>query len=61
MFERDDLWADSRYFSEARMRKFYETKAPVAGSGARSETELAEITEGAIRSSLEPADRVEAA
>ena len=60
MCEQDDLWADSRYFSEARMRELYEAKAPAA-SDARGGAELLEFARRAIESSLELADRVEAA
>ena len=60
MCEQDDLWADSRYFSEARMRELGEPKAPAA-SDARGGAELLEFARRAIESSLELADRVEAA
>ena len=60
MCEQDDLWADSRYFSEARMRELHEAKAPAA-SDARGGAELLEFARRAIESSLELADRVEAA
>ena len=60
MCEQDDLWADSRYFSEARMRELYEAKAPAA-SDKRGGAELLEFARRAIESSLELADRVEAA
>ncbi len=60
MCEQDDLWADSRYFSEARMRELCEAKA-AAASDARGGAELLEFARRAIESSLELADRVEAA
>ena len=60
MCEQDDLWADSRYFSEARMRDLGEPKAPAARD-ARGGAELLEFARRAIESSLELADRVEAA
>ena len=60
MCERDDLWAGSRCFSEAGMRELHEAKAPAA-SDARGGAELLESARRAIGSSLEPADRVEAA
>ena len=60
MCEQDDLWADSRYFSEARMRELYEAKAP-AGEDGRAEAGLLEFARRAIESSLELAGRMEAA
>ena len=60
MCEQDDVWADSRYFSEARMRELYEAKAPV-GEDGRAETGPIEFARRAIESSLELADRIEAA
>lgn len=60
MCEQDDLWADSRYFSEARMRELCEARAPAA-SDERGGAELLEFARRAIESSLELADRVEAA
>ena len=60
MCEQDDLWADSRYFSEARMRELCEAKAPAA-SDERGGAGLLEFARRAIESSLELADRVEAA
>ena len=60
MCEQDDLWADSRYFSEARMRELCEAKAEARGD-ERGGAELLEFARRAIESSLELADRVEAA
>ena len=57
MCERDDLWADSRYFSEARMRELCGAR-PAA---ARGEAELLEFARRVINASLELADRMEAA
>lgn len=60
MCEQDDLWADSRYFSEARMRELCEARAGARGD-ERGGAELLEFARRAIESSLELADRVEAA
>ena len=56
----DDLWADSRYFSEARMREPCEARPAAAGS-ARGEAEPLEFARRAINASLGLADRMEAA
>ena len=60
MCEQDDLWADLRYFSEARMRELCEPRA-AAGGDESDGAELLEFARRAIESSLELADRVEAA
>lgn len=59
MCEQDDLWADSRYFSEAGMRELLEAKAE-AGGGARDEAGLPEFARRALSASLELADKMEA-
>ena len=60
MCEQDDLWADSRYFSEARMRELCEPRA-ATDKDESDGAELLEFARRAIESSLELADRVEAA
>ena len=60
MCEQDDPWTDSRYFSEARMRELYEAKA-AADKDERAGAELLEFVRRVIGSSLELADRVDAA
>ena len=60
MCEQDEAWSASRYFSEARMRELYSEAgarpaAPLAGA------ELEGFARRAIESSLELADRLEAA
>ena len=60
MCEQDDLWADSRYFSEARMRELCEPRA-ATNRDESDGAELLEFARRAIESSLELADRVEAA
>lgn len=61
MCEQDEVWGESRYFSEQRISELYEDRPdPVAPSDER-ERELRLMAEQAIRASLELADTMEAA
>ena len=61
MCEQDELWQESRHFSEAKMNELYDEKRAHGVTGsvdwARLEAEAGKMLE----SSLELADRVEAA
>ena len=61
MCEQDELWQESRYFSEAKINELYDEKRARGVTGsvdwARLEAEAGKMLE----SSLELADRVEAA
>ena len=61
MCEQDELWQESRYFSEARMDELYDDKRAHGVDGPVDWTRLEAEARKMIESSLELADRVEAA
>lgn len=61
MCEQDDIWADSRYFSERKMSELYEEHAAPKQPDAQERERLDAMARKAIEASLELADRMEAA
>ena len=59
MCEQDEAWSETRYFSESKMRELYAPERPEAPAPDAAELEL--FARKAIASSLELADRLEAA
>ena len=59
MCEQDEAWSEARYFSESKMRELYAPERPEAPAPDAAELEL--FARKAIASSLELADRLEAA
>ena len=61
MCEQDDIWADSRYFSERKISELYEEHAAPKKPDAQEMQRLDAMARKAIEASLELADRMEAA
>lgn len=61
MCEQDEIWADSRYFSEEKMSELYEDHEAPRHPDAEEQAELGRMAHKAIEASLELADRMEAA
>ena len=59
--EQDDVWSESRYFSEAKMAELHEGRESPEEPSEQRREELRAVAEQAIRASLELADRMEAA
>lgn len=61
MCEQDDVWSESRYFSEAKISELYEGRMRPEEPSEQRREELRAVAEQAIRASLELADRMGAA
>ena len=61
MCEQDEVWQESRYFSEAKMDELYDDKRVHGVDGPVDWARLEVDARKMIESSLELADRVEAA
>lgn len=61
MCERDDIWADSRYFSERKISEPCEEHAVPRKPDAQEMQRLDAMARKAIEASLELADRMKAA
>ena len=61
MCEQDEVWQESRYFSEAKMDELYDDKRVNGVDGPVDWARLEVDARKMIESSLELADRVEAA
>lgn len=61
MCEQDELWQESRYFSEAKMNELYDEKRARGVTGSVDWDRLEAEAGKMLESSLELADRVEAA
>ena len=61
MCEQDEIWQESRYFSEAKMSELYDEGRSRGADGAVDWARLEAEAGKMIESALELADRVEAA
>ena len=61
MYEQDEVWQESRYFSEVKMNELYDEKRTRGIDGAVDWAQLEIDARKMVESSLELADRVEAA
>lgn len=61
MCEQDEIWADSRHFSEEKMSELYGERETPRQPDAEEREGLGMMARKAIEASLEPADRMEAA
>jgi putative transposase len=61
MCEQDEIWSDSRYFSEEKMSELYEEHEAPRQPDAEEQAELGRMAQKAMEASLELAGRMEAA
>lgn len=61
MCGQDEIWADSRHFSEEKMSELHEGREAPRQPDAEEREGLGMMARKAIEASLEPADRMEAA
>ena len=61
MCEQDEIWADSRHFSEEKMSELYGERETPRQPDAEEREGLGMMARKAIEASLEPADRMETA